>query len=104
METRALPAEEYAKLYEDYRAAVHSAAEYARSATRSQMSGRARDALQLCLSYRQSRERGGYDRNRLLLDTQVLHQPHSSRPWKQLKYTNPLRYYWQKLTQKRDRI
>ena len=43
-------------------------------------------------------------RNRLLLDTQVLHQPHSSRPWKQLKYTNPLRYYWQKLTQKRDRI
>ena len=43
-------------------------------------------------------------RNRLLLDTQVLHQPHSSRPWKQLKYTSPLRYYWQKLTQKRDRI
>ena len=43
-------------------------------------------------------------RNRLLLDTPVLHQPHSSRPWKKLKYTNPLRYYWQKLTQKRDRI
>ena len=43
-------------------------------------------------------------RNRLLLNAPVLHRPHSSRPWKRLKYTNPLRYYWQKLTQHRDRI
>ena len=43
-------------------------------------------------------------RNRLLLNSPVLHRPHSSRPWKRLKYTNPLRYYWQKLTQHRDRI
>lgn len=34
----------------------------------------------------------------------VLHKPHSSRPWKQLKYTNPLLYYWRKLTQHRDKI
>lgn len=43
-------------------------------------------------------------RNLLLLDTPVLHKPHSSRPWKQLKYTHPLKYYWQKLTQHRDKI
>ena len=43
-------------------------------------------------------------RNLLLLDCPVLHRPHSSRPWKQLKYTDPLKYYWQKITQKRDRI
>ena len=43
-------------------------------------------------------------RNLLMLDNRVLHRPHSSRPWKQLKYTNPLKYYWQKITRKRDRI
>lgn len=42
--------------------------------------------------------------NLLMLNNRVLHRPHSSRPWKQLKYTNPLRYYWQKLTKRRDRI
>lgn len=42
--------------------------------------------------------------NILMLDNPVLHLPHSSRPWKQLKYTNPLLYYWRKLTQRKDRI
>ncbi|MBQ8703061.1 MAG: glycosyltransferase [Bacteroidales bacterium] len=43
-------------------------------------------------------------RNLLMLNNPVEHRPHSSRPWKQLKYTHPLRYYWQKITRKRDRI
>ncbi|MBP3586732.1 MAG: glycosyltransferase [Paludibacteraceae bacterium] len=43
-------------------------------------------------------------RNILMLDNPVLHFPHASRPWKQLKYTHPLRYYWRKFTQKKDRI
>lgn len=43
-------------------------------------------------------------RNLLMLDNKVIHRPHSSRPWKMLKYKNPLKYYWQKLTRKRDRI
>ena len=34
----------------------------------------------------------------------VLHKPHSSRPWKQLKYKNPLKYYWLKLTKGLDKI
>lgn len=42
--------------------------------------------------------------NLLMLDNPVLHFPHASRPWKRLKYTNPLLYYWRKVTQKRDRI
>lgn len=42
--------------------------------------------------------------NILQVSNPVLHKPHSSRPWKQLKYTNPLLYYWRKLTQQRDRI
>ena len=37
-------------------------------------------------------------KNRLLQDIQVVHYPHSSRPWKKMKYTNPLRYYWLKWT------
>ena len=45
----------------------------------------------------------GY-RNILMLNNPVVHRPHSSRPWKQLKYTHPLRYYWQKIIHKRDRI
>ena len=42
--------------------------------------------------------------NLLMLDNPVLHKPHSSRPWKQLKYEHPLRYYWRKLTQHLDKI
>lgn len=42
--------------------------------------------------------------NILQISNPVLHKPHSSRPWKQLKYTHPLLYYWRKLTQRRDRI
>lgn len=42
--------------------------------------------------------------NILQISNPVLHKPHSSRPWKQLKYTNPLLYYWRKLTQRRDKI
>jgi len=34
----------------------------------------------------------------------VLHQPHSSRPWKHLKYKNPLLYYIKKIIKRRDRI
>ena len=43
-------------------------------------------------------------RNLLTLDNSVLHFPHASRPWKRLKYTHPLRYYWRKFTQKLDKI
>jgi len=43
-------------------------------------------------------------KNYVLLDTPVLHQPHGSRPWKQLKYTNPLKYYFLKFTKGRDKI
>ena len=43
-------------------------------------------------------------RNLLMLGNPVLHFPHASRPWKRLKYTNPLLYYWRKITQKKDRI
>ncbi len=42
--------------------------------------------------------------NILLTDSPVRHYPHSSRPWKLLKYTHPLRYYWQKLFYDRDKI
>ena len=42
--------------------------------------------------------------NILQISNPVVHKPHSSRPWKQLKYTHPLLYYWRKLTQRRDRI
>jgi hypothetical protein len=34
----------------------------------------------------------------------VWHRPHSSRPWKQLKYKNPLKYYWLKYTRGLDKI
>ena len=43
-------------------------------------------------------------KNYLLISLPVLHLPHSSRPWKQLKYTNPVRYYFNKLISKRDKI
>ncbi len=42
--------------------------------------------------------------NILLLKSSVVHRPHSSRPWKQLKYINPLKYYWLKLINRRDKI
>lgn len=42
--------------------------------------------------------------NYLAKGTEVLHLPHSSRPWKNLKYTNPLLYYFRKYFYKRDRI
>ncbi|MBA4411045.1 MAG: family 2 glycosyl transferase [Odoribacter sp.] len=42
--------------------------------------------------------------NYLLISHGVLHKPHSSRPWKQLKYSNPIRYYYQKLIKRQDRI
>lgn len=42
--------------------------------------------------------------NKLMLGNDVLHFPHASRPWKRLKYTNPLLYYWRKITQRLDKI
>ena len=42
--------------------------------------------------------------NILQVSNPVLHLPHSSRPWKQLKYTNPLLYYWRKLVHGKDKI
>lgn len=42
--------------------------------------------------------------NYILTTHPVIHLPHSSRPWKKLKYSNPIKYYWEKFTQKRDRI
>ncbi|MGL4293898.1 MAG: glycosyltransferase [Bacteroidales bacterium] len=53
------------------------------------------------ISY-QSR-RHGY-KNYLFSNLQVWHRPHGSRPWKHLKYSNPLKYYWLKFTQGRDKI
>lgn len=43
-------------------------------------------------------------KNYVIKKLPVLHQPHSSRPWKQEKYSNPIRYYLKKLFLKRDRI
>ena len=42
--------------------------------------------------------------NYLLTNLPVLHMPHSSRPWKHLKYNNPLKYYWRKLINNKDKI
>jgi hypothetical protein len=42
--------------------------------------------------------------NYLLVADSVLHKPHSSRPWKQLKYKNPIKYYYQKLVKRLDKI
>lgn len=42
--------------------------------------------------------------NYVLTDVKVTHQPHGSRPWKMLKYTNPLKYYFQKLFYGKDKI
>ncbi len=51
---------------------------------------------------RQSRKSGF--QNYLAKGVEVLHLPHSSRPWKNLKYSNPFLYYLKKLILKRDRI
>ena len=45
----------------------------------------------------------GY-KNYLMTSLPVVHLPHSSRPWKHLKYTHPLKYYWKKLIDNRDKI
>jgi GT2 family glycosyltransferase len=45
----------------------------------------------------------GYS-NYLAKSVEVLHLPHSSRPWKNLKYSNPVLYYIKKYIYKRDRI
>jgi hypothetical protein len=42
--------------------------------------------------------------NYLITNLPVLHQPHSSRPWKKMKYVNPLKYYWNKIIHSRDKI
>lgn len=42
--------------------------------------------------------------NYLFCNLTVLHRPHASRPWKQLKYKNPLKYYWTKWTKGFDKI
>lgn len=42
--------------------------------------------------------------NYLFTTLPVIHRPHQSRPWKQLKYKNPLKYYWLKFTKGLDKI
>jgi hypothetical protein len=42
--------------------------------------------------------------NYLAKGLEVVHLPHSSRPWKHLKYSKPLLYYFNKIFYKRDRI
>jgi GT2 family glycosyltransferase len=51
---------------------------------------------------RQSKKLGFH--NYLAKGVEVLHLPHSSRPWKNLKYSNPILYYLKKYLKKRDRI
>jgi hypothetical protein len=43
-------------------------------------------------------------KNYLFPNLPVLHRPHGSRPWKQLKYTHPVKYYFLKLIRQRDKI
>ena len=42
--------------------------------------------------------------NYILPQVKVEHRPHSSRPWKKLKYSNPVKYYFQKWFYRKDRI
>jgi hypothetical protein len=42
--------------------------------------------------------------NFVLMNTPVLHKPHGSRPWKLMKYKNPIKYYLQKFLNRRDKI
>ena len=51
---------------------------------------------------RQSKKLGF--KNYLAKNNEVIHLPHSSRPWKQLKYTHPVKYYFYKYLKNRDRI
>jgi hypothetical protein len=43
-------------------------------------------------------------KNYVLMNLPVLHKPHGSRPWKQLKYKNPLKYYFMKFWKGLDKI
>lgn len=43
-------------------------------------------------------------KNFVLMDVPVWHRPHASRPWKQLKYSNPLKYYFLKFWKGMDKI
>ncbi len=43
-------------------------------------------------------------RNYIHCTLPVLHKPHASRPWKALKYKNPIKYYWLKWTRGYDKI
>ena len=45
----------------------------------------------------------GFD-NYILTDVPVTHRPHASRPWKLLKYKNPLLYYFKKWFKGKDKI
>ena len=45
----------------------------------------------------------GY-KNYLFMNIPVLHQPHSSRPWRTLKENNILKYYWLKYTKGFDHL
>lgn len=51
---------------------------------------------------RKSLELGFY--NYLINSNKVIHTPHSSRPWKLLKYKNPVKYYLTKLWKGQDKI
>jgi GT2 family glycosyltransferase len=42
--------------------------------------------------------------NAVLMNAPVWHRPHGSRPWKQLKYTNPIKYYFLKFWKGLDKI
>lgn len=42
--------------------------------------------------------------NFVLMNVPVWHRPHASRPWKQLKYSNPLKYYFLKFWKGLDKI
>lgn len=42
--------------------------------------------------------------NLVLMNAPVWHRPHASRPWKQLKYTNPIKYYFLKFWKGLDKI
>lgn len=43
-------------------------------------------------------------KNYILPNVKVLHLPHSSRPWKKLKYSNPVKYYLRKWLLGKDKI
>ena len=42
--------------------------------------------------------------NYLFCNLPVLHRPHASRPWKQMKYKNPIKYYLLKFFKRVDKI